>query len=475
MNSQPNLLPGWFRSGAALLGVDRAIAFTVLGRCWAAFSLPITLFCVLHFLSRREQDYYYTFDSLLALQVVFDLGIAFVVLQFASHEKAHLEWTTEGRLTGDPRHKARLASLLASANRAYSWSATLLLVCVFPAGYLFFRSCDGATLLMIVPGTGFGVALPWPPVAWVWAWAAAVLVTALNLRLSPLLAFIEGCGQVADIARLRLFQQFVGPLLCWAAFALGGRLLAAPALNLGFLLVAVGWLWFRKRGLLRDVRAARDPAVRILWRQEIWPLQWRITVSWLSGFFIFRLVNPVLMKYQPAGMAGQMGMTTKIIDAMTNVCASWMGTKAAPFGALIARRQFAELDRVFFRTLKQSYAVLLLGCAAFAVLLAGLIHFHHPYSERLLGLLPTCLLLGNALLGFLVLAEAVYLRSHKQEPFMWLTVVCAPLTAAIAYFAGRYAGPTGVALGYFLLSLFFAVGAFTYVFQTKRREWHAAT
>jgi len=448
----------WGRKATGVLGIDRAIAFTVLGRCWAAFSLPVTLFCVVHFLSVKEQDFYFTFDSLLALQVFFDLGIAFVVLQFASHERAHLEWTADGRLTGDPRHKARLASLLASANRAYSWSATLLFFCVLPAGFFFFRSCEEAA----------------QPAAWRWAWASAVLVTALNLRLSPLLAFIEGCGRVADIARLRLFQQFLGALLSWVTFAWGGRLFAAPALNLGFLIVAALWLWFSKRRFLRDVLAARDNAVRIRWRQEVWPLQWRITVSWLSGFFIFRLVNPVLMKYQPTGTASRMGMTTKIIDAMSTVCASWMGTKAAPFGALIARRQFAELDRVFFRTLKQSYAVLLLGCAAFVAILAGLIHLHHPFSSRLLGLLPTCLLLGNALMGILVNAEAVYLRSHKQEPFMWLSVVSAFLTGTIAYVAGRYLGPTGVALGYFLLSLFFGVGAYTYVFRKKRRAWHAA-
>ena len=32
---------------------------------------------------------------------------------------------------------------------------------------------------------------------------------------------------------------------------------------------------------------------RVSWKHEIWPFQWRIAVSWMSGYFIFDLINPV--------------------------------------------------------------------------------------------------------------------------------------------------------------------------------------
>lgn len=33
---------------------------------------------------------------------------------------------------------------------------------------------------------------------------------------------------------------------------------------------------------------------RVSWKTEIWPLQWRIALSWLSGYFIFQLFTPIL-------------------------------------------------------------------------------------------------------------------------------------------------------------------------------------
>ncbi len=454
----PPTRAGGLRRLLALMGVDPAIGFTLLARGWSVMALPVTFYCIAHFLTKAEQDYFFTFDSLLGLQVFFDLGIAFVVLQFASHERAHLEWDAAGRLVGDPRAKARLGSLLGSALRVYRYSAVLLVLVVLPVGLVYFHR----------------VTRPDLPVVWQPAWLWAVFATGCNLLLSPMLAFIEGCGLVSKITRLRMLQQITGALLSWSVFFAGGRLLAAPAVNTGFLLVAAGWLWFSKRHFLRDILAARDPRMRIHWFKEVWPLQWRISLSWLSGFFIFKLFSPVLQYYHPGtGLAGRMGMTMRITDSISTVCQAWMSTKAAPFGSLIARRKFLELDALFFRSLKQSYVVLGAGQLAFLAALTALHHSHHAFGERLLGVETALLLVGVALMNHLIFAEAVYLRAHKQEPFLWLSVAGAGLNALTTYFGGRYYGATGAALGYFLNTLMLGAGLATYIFQTKRRAWHS--
>ena len=72
------------------LGIDRAIGFTILARGWASVAGLVTVALIARFLSPSEQGYYYTFGSLIALQIVFELGFSFVILQMASHERAHL-------------------------------------------------------------------------------------------------------------------------------------------------------------------------------------------------------------------------------------------------------------------------------------------------------------------------------------------------------------------------------------------------
>ena len=57
--------------------------------------------------------------------------------------------------------------------------------------------------------------------------------------------------------------------------------------------------------------------------------------SWLCGYFIYQLFNPVLFAYKGAVVAGQMGMSLSLANALRSVAVSWINTKAAPFGALI--------------------------------------------------------------------------------------------------------------------------------------------
>ena len=75
--------------------------------------------------------------------------------------------------------------------------------------------------------------------------------------------------------------------------------------------------------------------------KEVWAFQWRIAVSWLCGYFIFQLYNPVLFAYHGAVTAGQMGMSLSLANALISVAISWVNTKAAPFGAMIAGREYS--------------------------------------------------------------------------------------------------------------------------------------
>src|SRR5882757_3771880 len=95
-----------------VLGLDRAIVFTVLARGWQSLAGLVTIALIGRFLSPAEQGYYYTFGSLVALQIVFELGFSVVVLQLATHEVAHLTVLPDGTIAGPVDSHGRLASIL---------------------------------------------------------------------------------------------------------------------------------------------------------------------------------------------------------------------------------------------------------------------------------------------------------------------------------------------------------------------------
>src|SRR6266851_3391179 len=155
-----------------LFGVDRAIAYTVLARAIQILGSTGTVLLIFRFLSPVEQGYYYTLLSLVSLQVVFELGFSFVILQMAAHECAHLTVHADGRIEGDPTAHARLASILQKTFRWYLVTAVILCVSLLPVGaYFFSRHARAAA-----------------PVAWHGPWILAVFATAFLFLLNPFIS-----------------------------------------------------------------------------------------------------------------------------------------------------------------------------------------------------------------------------------------------------------------------------------------------
>src|SRR5438045_5292213 len=127
----------WIRH---VLGLDRAVGFSVLARFWSSAAGLITVSLIARFLSSVEQGYYYTFGSLVALQIVFELGFSFVILQLASHERSRLCISHDYEITGDPIAHARLASVLQKSVRWYSVAAVLVAATLITSGSYFFAT-----------------------------------------------------------------------------------------------------------------------------------------------------------------------------------------------------------------------------------------------------------------------------------------------------------------------------------------------
>jgi O-antigen/teichoic acid export membrane protein len=439
------------------LGIDRAIGFTILARGWASVAGLVTVALIARFLSPSEQGYYYTFGSLIALQIVFELGFSFVILQMASHERAHLAISSADVISGDSVAHDRLASVLQKTVRWYTSAAVLLAVFLLIAGSYFFSTHEHAG----------------DHVFWRIPWYIAALAATLTFQLDPFLSFMEGCGFVPNVARVRFAQAVTGSSLAWMALATHHGLFAPAMIISGNAGVAFIWLFRRRHLLLPLLR--RDPGEnRIHWMKEVWTFQWRIAVSWLCGYFIFQLYNPVLFAYHGAVTAGQMGMSLSLANALISVAVSWVNTKAAPFGAMIARKEYAQLDRLFFQSVKQSLAV----CAAGAIIVwFAAIYLNWariPLAHRILDPISLGILLMNSLISVIVFAEATYLRAHKQEKLLLPSVLGAILTGSSTYFLGKNYGAFGVVAGTMVISLLVGLPMATYIFRKYRRIWHAA-
>jgi hypothetical protein len=83
------------------VGIDRAIAYSILARVWSSSAGIVTVLLIARFLTPAEQGYYYTFSSLVALQIVFELGGKALAVKRVTENKGkrtsgvdHVLWST---------------------------------------------------------------------------------------------------------------------------------------------------------------------------------------------------------------------------------------------------------------------------------------------------------------------------------------------------------------------------------------------
>ncbi|MGA2904303.1 MAG: hypothetical protein ABSD98_10760 [Candidatus Korobacteraceae bacterium] len=416
-------------------GMDRAIAFTLTARGVQMLGSTGTVLLIVRFLTPAEQGYYYTLLSLVALQVLFELGFAFVVLQLAAHESARLSIAPDGCISGDAMAHARLASVLQKAVRWYAFVGLIMALTLLPLGTHFFASHSQQ-----------GIAVHWRM-----PWVTTVTICVLTFLLNPVFSFLEGCGQVPQVARMRMWQSVTGTGLAWSAMILHHGLFSPAMVLLGN--AAVGLLFIRRRRtLLGPLLRYPAGANSIAWNREVWPFQWRIAFTWMGTYFTAQVFMPILFVYRGPVEAGRMGLSLSITGYLGALVLSWMHTKAAPFGQLVAQRKYPQLDRLFFCTLKQSGTILLGGIAGFLAVVLALQYLYPRLAHRMLSPPLFALLLATGFSNYLVQSEAIYLRAFKREPFLVLSLIVGSLTVSSALLLVQRWGVAGVSFGYFVSS-----------------------
>lgn len=436
----------------AIAGLDFHVLVTLLFRGWAVVAGAATVFLLPLWLSPTEQGYYFTFASVLALQVFFELGLNQIVMQLVSHEVAHLTETADGRLTGKEAHLGRLSSLARLIRRWYGVSAMLFAIIGGVAGAVFFSQ----------KGTE-------PMSVWLGAWAVLVGATAVNLWLSPGLAVMEGCGKVGQVARLRLAQSVLGYACLWAALLSGTGLWAATAVPVASA-VCTGY-WLKAHGnMLRWLSSrAIDLQNQLLWRTDVLPLQWRIALSWASGYLIFNLFTPMVFSHHGVVEAGRLGMALTVFSAISTIGMSWVNAKAPNFTMHIARGERRELNILFKSLFLRSTVVIALTSGGVVLVAWYLSQIGLPLMMRIASPSVLAVLAIVTTINSSVFAMAIYMRAHREEPMLTQSLVVGLLVAFAVYIGSIY-GTLTMMLLYMTVCVFISLPWTILLFMKYHRK-----
>jgi O-antigen/teichoic acid export membrane protein len=433
------------------LQMNRAVGFLLAARMWQILAYPVTALVIALRLTPQAQGFYYTFASLLGLQVAVELGLGIVITTAASHEWSRLSLDSGGYIQGSPGAMSRLVSIGRFVFRWYAVTAIIFVIGVGLVGWFFFSGAVSS-------------------ISWRREWTALVVTSGVLLWTIPFNALLEGCNQVEAVNRSRFTQAIMESGSLWGTLLLGGGLWAAPIAILTKL-ARMGYLIGVQFRHFFQVFGTPPSGPRVEWRTEIWPMQWRLGVAGLFTFLYSSILNPVMFRYQGAVVAGQMGMTLQLVMGLQAIGMAWLSPNVPRLGMLIAERKFDALDHGWLRTALASTAVVAIGAAGAFVTIWLLPLVGWNLESRVLRPLPAAMLLAAGLTSHVTNCFVMYLRAHKREPILAANIVMALLNGVLVWQLGRRFGPTGAA-GAWLVQALLSCLWIGLVRNNCRRLWH---
>lgn len=400
----------------------------------AAGTTPVVSAVVIWKLSPDLQGYYYTFNSLLTLQVFLELGFSLCITQFISHEFALLTIKVDGRIEGPPLAQRRFVGIGKLALRWYLLLGVALTAVLIVVGECFFHGSPS-------------------DIAWRGPWWLLSLSSGIGVCYDALIAIENGMNRVSHTAKLAIWRNLIRLPIIVGLLILGADLYSiALAVLCSNVVVLIAAFVARKTIFYKMLLSHSDTHV-VSWVAEIWPMQWRIGLSWISGFFIFSLFNPIIFKYIGPVAAGRFGMTWTAINGIVSLCQVPMNTRQPMWGILLAREDH--------RTLWSAWRRVLVFCLILALLAAGcsILVLHEltlwpGVSRRLLSVREATPLIAAGVFNQFSFSVAAVTRAEKREPFLYNSLCSALFISVGLVFATPRYGLDGVAWVFFLASLF---------------------
>lgn len=326
----------------------------------------------------------YTLISLAGAAVLFELGLSTLVLQRASQVTREKGWNPL-----NPEHSYELITSFIGHYLVLICAQALLLIAVLlPVGLWVIVVVFKEPLA----GQGF------------FAWVGACLVMALGLPTALLLSTLEGLGQLVIVAKVRAAQALT------SLFALNvpiffGAGYSAVTIQLASAL-AVGWLvlW----GLSGSFVNLIFKHVRLQFvssRAKLdWPFQWRLSLSFLSGYFSNQAWVVAISLTGAVALAGNVAMTLQVLMAMVGFAMTPIAARFPTLSALAREDSSADYHKLTLALIRQSGLIFLVMLTALAV---GFAFADFRFPEIKQRLLPTGPLIMVMLCAPLVLCLSV--------------------------------------------------------------------
>jgi hypothetical protein len=391
-----------------LFNLDSTVYLSIASKTWSILKTPLSVIFITRFLTPESQGYWYTFLSMAALSVFAELGFTTIIIQYVSHEFAHLEVQKDNTIMGDNAKLDNFFGLIRFCISRYLIITPIAILIVMLAGYVFFRSTLYSTNLITI-------------------WIMYAISGGLTLFTSLISSILQGINKVRNVLQINLYANVISTISIWVVLLLGGGIWALTVSSLIFCFTSFVFFYYKYKYFFFQVYTNHSTN-KFDWGKEVYGLQIRYSVSWIAGYFVFNFVTPVTLYFLGPVMAGKVGITFTSTSAILQMAHSWISNKIPELNMNISLNK-KDAARNLFRSLNRSSLYFFFLCSIMVLVVLQVNIFN--LQIKFLPVWITAIVLISEFAKLLFGNWAVYLRSFKVEPYLILSVLNGFLTLVI--------------------------------------------
>jgi hypothetical protein len=378
-----------------------------------------------------------------------------VLTYFASHEYVGVSWNSDGTLAGDATALNRLADLLRRSLKWYGIVCGLFAFMVLPIGlYWLSQRAMSAHIQFSIP------------------WVLVVVFFSLGTWTIPIMAVLDGCGQIANTLKMRFGQAVATSVVVALVLLFNGHLYAVPAGFVASSVVFLVWILGRYRRCMHQLLTLPIGSGQqgISWRYEVFPMQFRVALNVISAYFQGYVIVPLLFQFRGPVEAGLMGMSMQLITSIYSLSVGWINVRVPKMGMLIGAGNIPEANRIAKAAILRAVLTSGLGFAALFAVIIGTQYYYPAFPKRMLPLAPTMVLALTVPVSVLLTGFSAYLRSYKIEPYGFPGLVVAGVNVVVCSLSAYYGSASILAYAYAGQVFFITLPYYFWIFVRRQRE-----
>lgn len=395
---------------------------------------PISLIFVAIFLDLKSQGYLFTFISLLTIKFVLELGLTQIIITFVAYEKNSLSFH-KFFLKGKFNSYLRLKNISRYSIHWFFWASIIYILIINLIGYFLFSNSGD------------------PISYWLYPFLLLCLFSSIEIFFIPFYAIKEGLAEIEKVYKFKFFKTIFFLLAYLTFLSIGAGLWSFSIAYFFNIFIDIIFI-FKSRVFFYSIyRNAKVNKIRLNWKKEIFPLQTKIAIGAVSGILSFSIFTPFSFSLLGPEVAGKVGLTLAIVTGISTLSVVPSLISSQRIASLVEKKEIKKLNHLIFRLLSISIIIHLIS-------LAGLILFFFflkssfPFIlDKVVDPISFLYFFFAMMLSLISSPFSIFMRAHKEEPLMWLSVFTGVAISFSCYFGMYYNGAMGAAIAYFIITL----------------------